>query len=411
MQDFTPSEQLIQFLDGELPIEQEQNLFDEMALNPDLRSEMRDGLAVRSAIAKDVEAFTPTPDQTRAVFAGLGLSPPYAGSSGNNRAYAKYLSLVWLFLGLSIGSGLASWLSKDSFERQYAALKNKMQITIDGLNDKLNSSKPVMSSVEVPNKDEILTNTKEKVRTVIVYRDRIVPMMNFDDHSDAYEMNNYDVMAKQNNVSESDQHIISAAELQTPVAFNHTMPFNSPSISLSNSVQGFIGLSWSNNVGYPRFWTQVRGIGTLSQVPNISINSGIEELSNLNVSVGYSFNENFAAGIELGREPFMLRYNGIAKGRRTLYEQQSSMLLGGIVFQGKLSPLESLYNVQPVSSMFLGGSEIGPLARFSTGLQYPITQTITLYGGLEYSLLQFQFQSNSFLTQKLGFTYGMQINL
>jgi len=411
MQDFTPSEQLIQFLDGELPIEQEQNLFDEIALNPDLRSEMRDGLAMRSAIAKDVEAFTPTPDQTRAVFAGLGFSPPYAGSSGNNRSYAKYLPLIWLFLGLSIGSGLASWLSKDSFEKQYAALKNKMQTTIDDLNDKLNNNRPVMSSVEVPNKDETVTNTKEKVRTVIVYRDRIVPMMNFDDDSGAYEENSYDVAANQDNVSENDQQVISAAELQMPIALNHSTPFNSPNISLNGTVKGFTGMSRFNNVGYPRFWTQIRGIGTISQVPNISINSGIAELSNLNVSVGYSFNENFAAGIELGREPFMLRYNGIAKGRRTLYEQQSSMLLGGIVFQGKLSPFEALYDVQPVCSMFLGGSEIGPLARFSTGLQYPITQAITLYGGLEYSLLQFQFQSNSFMTQKLGFTYGMQINL
>lgn len=411
MQDFTPSEQLIQFLDGELPIDQEQNLFDEMALNPDLRSEMRDGLAMRSAISKDVEAFTPTPEQTRDVFTGLGFAPPFAGRTGNNRSYVKYIPLLWLFIGLSIGSGLASWFSKDSFEKKYAVLKNSMQNTIDDLNEKLEQDRPVMSSVEVPTKEESSTKTKEKVRTVIVYRDRIVPMMNFDDDNEAYEENGYNSMVNNEAVSENDTHTISPAELRMPIGNIPALPFNSPNISLNSSVKGFTGLTGYNNIGYPRFWTQIRGIGTVSQVPNLSVNSGIAELSNLNVSVGYSFNENFAAGIELGREPFMLRYRGITKGRRTLYEQQSSMLLGGIVFQGKLSPFESLYDIQPVCGMFLGGSEIGPLGRFSAGLHYPITQSITLYGGLEYSLLQFQFQSNSFMTQKLGFTYGMQINL
>jgi hypothetical protein len=183
------------------------------------------------------------------------------------------------------------------------------------------------------------------------------------------------------------------------------MPNSVP--TLSSSLQNMQPM-FSSSV-FPKFWTQIRGIGTVSQYPNISANAAVTGLSNINVALGYSFNPNIAAGIEIGREPFMLKYSGTVNGRTVRYEQQSSMLLGGLIVQGRANPIESLMGLQPVGTLFLGGSEIGMMGRVSSGIYYPLSANVSLYGGLEYALMNFTYQSNSFTTQKVGFTYGLQV--
>jgi hypothetical protein len=105
----------------------------------------------------------------------------------------------------------------------------------------------------------------------------------------------------------------------------------------------------------------------------------------------------------------MLKYSGTVNGRTVRYEQQSSMLLGGLIVQARTNPIESFMDIQPVGTLFLGGSEIGMMGRVSSGIYYPLSANVSFYGGLEYSLMNFTYQSNSFTTQKVGFTYGLHI--
>ncbi|HRI31105.1 MAG TPA: RseA family anti-sigma factor, partial [Candidatus Kapabacteria bacterium] len=49
----TMSEQLTAYLDGELPSDMHETLFEELARNPQLREEMNEHLLIRSAVQKD----------------------------------------------------------------------------------------------------------------------------------------------------------------------------------------------------------------------------------------------------------------------------------------------------------------------------------------------------------------------
>ncbi|MFN5309144.1 MAG: anti-sigma factor family protein [Candidatus Kapaibacterium sp.] len=400
MEEFTLSEKLILYLDGELPQEQELELFTRLASSADLRAEMREGLAIRAAIGGDIDAFTPSAAQTSAVFSGLGFTPPYQQTpSQKTSSRYMWLPLLWLLGGLCVGGGLAFWFTQNLLNQEFADEKRELNKTIAQLQSEKNRQKPaVMSSMAIEPSESAITK-KPLVKTVIIYRDRFIAPANQNPDT-AISAKTEDI----NTQSQSAENISTAYNQQV---YNSKDDMMITSRNLPSSVhnnQPMVSMSL-----FPKFWTQIRGIGTVSQYPNISANSAITGLSNVNVALGYSFNPNLAAGIEIGREPFMLKYSGTVNGRTVRYEQQSSMLLGGLIVQARTNPIESFMDIQPVGTLFLGGSEIGMMGRVSSGIYYPLSANVSFYGGLEYSLMNFTYQSNSFTTQKVGFTYGLHI--
>lgn len=398
MEEFTPSENLILYLDGELPQDQELDLFSQLASSADLRAEMRESLAIRAAIGGDIDAFTPSAAQTSAVFSELGFTAPYSNHQTSSKTSRyMWLPLLWLFGGLCVGGVLAHWFTQRQLQQQFAEEKRALEFSIAQL-QKQKARPAVMSSVEVK-PENIVKNDKPSVKTVIVYRDRFIPSASQNSDTDKSAIS--EPVYTQ---SESVENISTAYSQQVYNNKNDMMMTSSQLPSSVHNNQPVTSMSL-----FPKFWTQIRGIGTVSQYPNISANSTITGLSNVNVALGYSFNPNIAAGIEIGREPFMLKYSGTVNGRSVRYEQQSSMLLGGIIVQARTNPIESMMDIQPVGTLFLGGSEIGMMGRVSSGVYYPLSANVSFYGGLEYSLMNFTYQSNSFTTQKVGFTYGLHI--
>jgi hypothetical protein len=400
MEEFTLSEKLILYLDGELPQEQELELFTRLASSADLRAEMREGLAIRAAIGGDIDAFTPSAAQTSAVFSGLGFTPPYQQTpSQKTSSRYMWLPLLWLLGGLCVGGGLAHWFTQNRLNQEFADEKRELNKTIAQLQSEKNRQKPaVMSSMAIEPSESAITK-KPLVKTVIVYRDRFIAPANQNPDTA--------IFAKTEDINTQSQSAENISTAYNQQVYNSKDDMMITSRNLPSSVhnnQPMISMSL-----FPKFWTQIRGIGTVSQYPNISANSAITGLSNVNVALGYSFNPNLAAGIEIGREPFMLKYSGTVNGRTVRYEQQSSMLLGGLIVQARTNPIESFMDIQPVGTLFLGGSEIGMIGRVSSGIYYPLSANVSFYGGLEYSLMNFTYQSNSFTTQKVGFTYGLHI--
>ncbi|MGA1250516.1 MAG: hypothetical protein ACO3YM_08580, partial [Candidatus Kapaibacteriota bacterium] len=68
-------EQLISYLDGELPIDQEDAMFQSLATNEeDSRATMRELVTMRNVIPHDMEAFTPPINAKDEVFSRLGMT-------------------------------------------------------------------------------------------------------------------------------------------------------------------------------------------------------------------------------------------------------------------------------------------------------------------------------------------------
>ncbi len=70
------SELLHDWIDGTLASHHEEAVFIALSRQPELRTELQDLVRIRAAVQNDIEAFTPSPADTSAIFGRLGFSVP-----------------------------------------------------------------------------------------------------------------------------------------------------------------------------------------------------------------------------------------------------------------------------------------------------------------------------------------------
>lgn len=70
------SELLHDWIDGTLASHHEEAVFIALSRQPELRTELQDLIRIRAAVQNDIEAFTPSPADTSAIFGRLGFSVP-----------------------------------------------------------------------------------------------------------------------------------------------------------------------------------------------------------------------------------------------------------------------------------------------------------------------------------------------
>jgi hypothetical protein len=77
------------FLDGSLESSEEENLFLLLSNDDDLRSELKQQLAMKDAIKSDTKAFSPSAASTMAIFSALGFATPIAPEAAANPVFFK----------------------------------------------------------------------------------------------------------------------------------------------------------------------------------------------------------------------------------------------------------------------------------------------------------------------------------
>lgn len=417
------SEYLHRFLDGDaLRPEEEQHLFGDLFEQQELREEMRDSLALRSAIFHDTEAFTPPAEATAAVFAQLGFGNTGLATKETvspAASWRRWIPLLALFIGLGVGGGGMRLFDNYSMQTSIAFKSSNTSLNSadnatskfaqqgQGLAQNSGNGDNMQKSPDAYNHaaSQRISNQANLTKTAAVEQyseaQEIAPLSNVG-NVDAYTDANENIAANTEEIS----------QLSPINSFSNTNaswnPYSATEAKPLHSTSLFGGYYAKE---FPQFWAQVRGVQLLSSSSAVGNTAPLTgSVSDVNIAFGYSFSDNFALGVELGRESFNLRYSGSVNGRKTEFAQNSPMLLGGLVAQGRLNPIQSLGELQPVATLFVGGSEIGMLGRASLGVLLPLSQSFSLYGGLDYSLMNYQFQNNSFSTDKIGGTYGLLVN-
>lgn len=111
-------EQIHQLLDGELDSIHESALYAELAVNDDLREEMRDQVTLKNAVNNDRMALVPPAALTNSVFSGLGFAAPLAGASAG--AVSSGMFMQWFsrlgipILGAIAAAGITFGITSDS---------------------------------------------------------------------------------------------------------------------------------------------------------------------------------------------------------------------------------------------------------------------------------------------------------
>jgi len=368
--EFTDASMLHAFLDGELDGAHEEVLFRKLSSSGELRAEMQDSLAIRSAIQHDTEAYTPPAVATSAVFGALGFSMPPAGSMSPVAGSGSILRRFWVSGGTAMMVVAAAvfllmqfpqLLQNDLNERVVSAPASTLAIEETPALGDIPISVPVQYSriatplpaaVTVSQKAAPRMERELTLRPLVSLQSRSNELPD-PDHVRADQVYFYDLLPSDNGLTLYARNVALRSD-PAPEIVSQSEP-------------------WFRNV---------------------------------NIGLMYGLSEHHSIGIEGGQEAFSQRFDGIENGRSVGYGQNPMAYWLTAVYQFNGDAL--LPHVHPFAQVQLGGAfDLGGLARAAVGLKFKPFDRIAIVVGAEGSMLMYRFQNNWFQTDKIGMTYGV----
>lgn len=389
------------YLDGELDVVNDEPLFSALATSPELRTEMREHLSIRSAVQSDVEAFTPPVGAAHTIFSSVGLDfPAPTPVQEKRRALGLFWTKFWrpaaaaVLLSVVTGSAVGLWYENKLGDILTAAANQP-------------ESRSIVVLQSAPNSDASLSSAPASQQTAppVVRSTAVQRRSPAEDFPAAMDnpMQTAAVPVTENspNSNETAHSVVEASpsELQQnpTVASAAVAPPDARNVHSSRFEPVEL---------YPQFWMQVRGSSTMQSSHPLP-SSGASVIDNLAVSAAWKLSSTFSIGIEGGRECYPLQYSGILEGAQMNYRQYAPLVFGGFMAQLSMSPLRDMGNISPFLTVSGGGTEIGPYVRGSLGVTYPLSEQLSLMLGGDVSAVFYDFQQQSFQSWKSGLTYGL----
>ncbi len=388
------SELIQQLFDGELDAQGESSLYSRLAIDSDLRAEMREHLAMKAAIQEDRALLVPPAALTNTVFSGLGFAAPLAGSAA----------------GAAGGSMLINWLSRIGVPFASALAAAGLTFGVIANTDfTVPPSKPVAVSAEEnttvrqSNEELRITPAPPATATRTIVRTVYVPDQTVARQLALLEAENERL---QNELAESRQPLSSnidepvnvtpvlATQSYTPIRLADSSPFEQRKFAISAPQQYLPGVS-----------LQLRGFA-LSPTVNTPVPAQTNWWDNFGAALLYRLSPNHTAGIEMGNETYPMVFSGERAGQIIQYDQHPSVMWWGATYRYTGNPWGESH-FAPYGQVTLAGSQFGPVGRVATGIQYSPAGPITFLFGAEAASLAYTFQNQWFISPKVGLTYGM----
>lgn len=388
---FSPSEMITLYMDGELPDALQPSLFAMLSEQAELRQEMQDHFTVRrhmdtNLIAPPLELEESIMRRIGAVTVGASLNNPVSTGLATSATtwFGKVVQpLMFVLLGATL-SGMYFAFNTDKSEQIVQMMKQENVPTqqimqspvINATNDsqilnipskRIASPMPVtknMNAASMIEDDEQINNSNADIKpTPEITQLAVTPLL-------------AEVIVP-NNTQQID---IPKKELQAIIDSEETSPF-------SLTLRGFTTHSFVDQKVTPNF--------------NPFIN---------NVSAGfqYDLSKEDAVFVELGQESVVQRFTGIENNYTIQYDQTYHAPWAMIGWQHRFDGGNSF---KPLIRVGGGAMETGPMARMTIGVEYDLTRNITLIGGIEGMSTFYSYKGQWFSTQKAGITYGTRISL
>lgn len=414
------SELLSAFLDGELEGTETTRLFYMLAQDADLQAEMRQHLAIRSALRTPLTS--PPVDLKRRISDAAGMVPAEKGNSidpsvGGWGGIAPILLAVVLSSALTVlvmtafrgsdrpvsstqsdsVSSIASpalvltdrttSVAPDVVENSFGSgMKDVASKPVSSTSTRLSSSRLVSSG----------SSPSQRTRGHVDSEQRFggTPVLSPDDVEVVGKSEKVEIpRAARVEVRRSSVLLPDSGESTEEIASAHSVvPAESQTTTDSGSpilveVRGYLAAS------NPQF-----DLSPLSNSP----------FRNIAVGGYYELDENHAVGIEVGRESLFQSYTQSSNGITTRYEQNylASWVTG--VYQYSLVDLRPL-GVQPFARVGLGAVATGPVGRGMIGARYPIGP-VSMMAGAEGTYFLYRYGGEWLSTKKIGITVGASVH-
>ena len=388
---FSPSEMITLYMDGELPDALQPSLFAMLSEQAELRQEMQDHFTVRrhmdtNLIAPPLELEESIMRRIGAVTVGASLNNPVTTGLATSATawFGKVVQpLMFVLLGATL-SGMYFAFNTDKSEQIVKVMKQQ--------------NAPIQQIMQSPsinatNNAQILKMPSKRIASLMpVSKNMNVASMIEDDkqinNPNAEVTPTPEIVQQTVNTSPADvivpnntqQIDIPKKELQAIIDSEETSPF-------SLTLRGFTTHSFVDQKVTPNF--------------NPFIN---------NVSVGfqYDLSKEDALFVEAGQESVVQRFTGIENNYTIQYDQTYHAPWAMIGWQHRFDGGNSF---KPLIRVGGGAMETGPMARMTIGVEYDLTRNITLIGGIEGMSTFYSYKGQWFNTQKAGITYGTRISL
>lgn len=371
------SQWLSAYLDGELESAFEEPLFSALASHADLRREMRELLALRRAARHDHAVLVPPVASTKAIFQSLGIG--VGAGIGTN-----ILQNSWFPLLSALGGGVITWLAM-TFLFTSPPPSLRMNEPHDAVS--VRTAPPETTVVE-----RIVYRTVPSERTLST---ATVATTNVSKPSQT------DVHQSLNTVPMFDE-AQSHRSTQTPYLVRRTERTHTITDAITEETPELPPLPSYEN--YPQFRLLIRGLGTTSliTVPQQPDRSSV--LSTSAVGLFYTLSDHHAVGIEIGREPFAMKFYGYQEDTRLRFEAYPALLWGVLSYQYRTNIGSSW---EPFAQFGIGATEFGLLGRATAGIMFRPAPSVGVMLGVESALMRYVYQSRPYLTPNVGITYGV----
>lgn len=388
---FSPSEMITLYMDGELPDALQPSLFAMLSEQAELRQEMQDHFTVRrhmdtNLIAPPIELEESIMRRIGAVTVGASLNNPVSTGLATSATawFGKVVQpLMFVLLGATL-SGMYFAFNTDKSEQIVQMMKQENVPT-----------QQIMQSpaINATNNAQILNMPPKRIASPMsVTKNMNIASMIEDDE----QINNSNADIKP--TPEIAQQAI------TPLLADVIVPNNTQQIDIpKKELQAII-----NSEETSPFSLTLRGFTTHSFVDQKVTPNFNPFINNVSAGFQYDLSKEDAVFVELGQESVVQRFTGIENNYTIQYDQTYHAPWAMIGWQHRFDGGNSF---KPLIRVGGGAMETGPMARMTIGVEYDLTRNITLIGGIEGMSTFYSYKGQWFSTQKAGITYGTRISL
>jgi hypothetical protein len=389
----TPSELLTQLMDNELDSVMEPALYDALASSAELQEEHKYHIAVREAIKKDSEAFTPPIATVSSLFNKLGYAPPPPAASvgilRKSPLLLMFLRKATIPLILLIAGSYGAYNLIYSSQNDDKASSQNLAIYDDSTDIAAKQSNETVIQESQNNFDKAVSK--------IVEAKHKTPVMTSNDISNESQ--------SLNNAKVDYTNAIASEELNESLNANNTLTTSS---KIANFGSNF-ALNKFNNLT-PNELTPIAIDFSSSSKSNLSFY--VKGMSNFNTDLGNALSnngssfdhfsggvlsklsfDNLKAGFEIGQQPFVVQVSQ-TDNETVLSSQVQSVFWYAATLKYDLS-FAKLLNTQPFVQGSFGSGNFGKyMFRYSFGLEYqPFSTNLNLIAGYEASILWYSTQN------------------
>lgn len=416
---FSPSELLSAYLDGELSPQSEKALFEQLASNDALRSEMRDLLAIHKEIETGAVYYPPAALKTAAM-AKVGLDAG-VGAAGVFSSALPVLKSALVPVVSALTGVVMTVLVMMNLATENPALK-----TLQNENNLLKSENTVLKS-DIASSNNAIQQQKIETEKASAQFVELHKVLTQNEQNLITEKNRTRIFKRQ-----SEQQLASLEkalktgpimEIPSPEAFKNITVLASNSLKtdektplkdLLKDVEESVtrpaildetadySESWLENINF-----EMRGFSLANFPQPRTLPQSDPIFKNMALGAYYRFSDGHAVGLEGGQEAFSQRFNRIEEDTTVNYQQYLVLPWGGLSY--RWTPDISFKNIRPMVGILAGGSEGGPVGRAILGVQLFPENSVSMTIGGEAAALAYMFENKWFVSPKFGITYGVSV--